>query len=148
MVTKTGGARFAPLPAAAFAALAAFAVSAAVSPARAEFANPHGVAVVIGNRDYEHRDVPDVTFAHRDADAFSRYVVEVLGYDPEHVLDLRDATRRELFDALGTRSGPHNSVLFGCGQPGRANPSMRPPPGDGGALPCGAPGTPANPVLR
>ena len=79
-----------------------------MSPARAEFANPQGVAVVIGNRDYEHRDVPDVTFAHRDADAFSRYVVEVLGYDPEHVLDLRDATRRELFDALGTRSDPHS----------------------------------------
>ena len=102
---KTRDALFAPLLVAAF---AAFAVSATVSPAWAEFANPRGVAVVIGNRDYEHRDVPDVTFAHRDADAFSRYVVEVLGYDPEHVLDLRDATRRELFDALGTRSDPHS----------------------------------------
>ena len=105
MVTKTRDALFAPLLVAAF---AAFAVSATVSPAWAEFANPRGVAVVIGNRDYEHRDVPDVTFAHRDADAFSRYVVEVLGYDPEHVLDLRDATRRELFDALGTRSDPRS----------------------------------------
>ena len=110
MVTKTGGVRFAPLPAAALAVFAAFAVSAAVSPVRAEFANPRGVAVVIGNEDYEHRDVPDVTFAHRDAEAFSRYVVEVLGYDPQNVLDLRDATRRELFDALGTRSDPHSRL--------------------------------------
>ena len=86
--------------------LASLAVSVALSPAWAQVANPHGVAVVIGNRDYEHKDVPDVTFAHRDADAFLRYVVEVLGYDRENVIDLRDATRRQLFDALGTRSDP------------------------------------------
>ena len=48
--------------------------------------------------------MPDVTFAHRDADAFRRYVVDVLGYDAANVVDLRDATRRELFDALGTKS--------------------------------------------
>ena len=75
---------------------------------RAEFANPSGVAVIIGNADYEHRDVPDVTFAHRDADAFRRYVVDILGYDPENVVDLRDASRRELFDALGTKSDPRS----------------------------------------
>ena len=81
---------------------------AAAAPAQAEVTNPRGVAVIIGNADYEHRDVPDVTFAHRDADAFRAYVVEVLGFDPENVVDLRDSTRRELFDALGTRSDPHS----------------------------------------
>ena len=74
----------------------------------AEYANPTGVALIIGNGDYEHRDVPDVDYAHRDAEAFGRYVVDVLGYNPENVLDLRDATRRELFDALGTRHDPHS----------------------------------------
>ena len=59
-------------------------------------ASPHGVALIIGNADYEHRDVPEVTFANRDADAFRRYAA--------NVVDLRDATRRELFDALGTKS--------------------------------------------
>ena len=81
---------------------------AAAAPARAEAANPRGVAVIIGNVDYEHRDVPDVTFAHRDADSFRRYVVEVLGFDPENVIDLRDATRRALFDTLGTKSDPRS----------------------------------------
>ena len=87
-------------------ALIVFAWLAVLVPAgdaRAENANPRGVAVIIGNADYEHRDVPDVTFAHRDADAFRRYVEDVLGYHPENVIDLRDATRRQLFDALGTR---------------------------------------------
>ena len=73
-------------------------------------ANPHGVAVIVGNRAYEHRDVPEVTFAHRDAEAFRRYVVDVLGYDPENIIDLRDATRRELFDALGTRTNPQGHL--------------------------------------
>ena len=50
--------------------------------ARAEVRNPAGVAVIVGNKGYEHRDVPEVSFAHRDADAFRRYVVDVLGYDP------------------------------------------------------------------
>ena len=94
----------------AFAAAVAMlaAVLAPVAPAGAEVANPHGVAVIIGNADYEHRDVPDVTFAHRDADAFRGYVVEVLGFDPKNVIDLRDATRRELFDALGTKRDPRS----------------------------------------
>ena len=80
----------------------------AVGSMAAEHTNPTGVALIIGNRDYEHRDVPDVSYAHRDADAFRHYVVDVLGYDSENVLDLRDATRRELFDALGSRHDPHS----------------------------------------
>ena len=51
--------------------------------------NPHGIAVIIGNYDYEHTE--DVTFAHRDAEAFGRYVVEILGFDPGRVLYLKDA---------------------------------------------------------
>ena len=72
--------------------------------AAAEVRDGKGVAVIVGNKAYEHRDVPDVDFAHRDADAFRRYVLDVLGYDRENVIDLRDATRRQLFDAFGTRT--------------------------------------------
>ena len=69
----------------------------------ADVRNPKGVALIIGNGDYEHRDVPDVRYAHRDAEAFKRYVLEVLGFAPDNVIDLRDATRRAMHDALGTR---------------------------------------------
>ena len=64
------------------AAAAAMAVLAPVSLAGAEYANPHGLAVIIGNRTYGHSDVPPVDYAHRDAEAFRRYVLDVLGYDP------------------------------------------------------------------
>ena len=72
--------------------------------------NPKGVAVIVGNADYEHRDIPDVSFAHRDADAFKRYVVDILGFDPENIIDLRDARRRRMFDALGGRRSPQGEL--------------------------------------
>ena len=42
--------------------------------------NPDGVAVIIGNKSYTHPDVPEVSFAHNDADAIKRYVIETLGF--------------------------------------------------------------------
>ena len=86
--------------------LAVFVTPVLPASAWAEPANPTGVAVIIGNANYEHRDVPRVDFAHRDAEAFQRYVVDVLGYDPANVIDLPDASRRELIDVFGTRSNP------------------------------------------
>ena len=44
--------------------------------------NPDGVAVIIGNRSYENRDIPAVAYAHRDAQAFRTYVIEGWGLMP------------------------------------------------------------------
>ena len=41
------------------AALAAAAAAAPGGPARAEYANPYGVAVIVGNRSYANERVPD-----------------------------------------------------------------------------------------
>ena len=79
-------------------------------PGWAEARNPKGVAVIIGNGDYEHRDVPEVKYARRDAEAFRRYVTEVLGFDPENVIHLKDATRRQMFSALGTKRDPRSDL--------------------------------------
>ena len=90
---------------------AAAAVFGSLSPARAEFANPEGVAVIIGNRIYAG-DIPNVDFAHRDAEAFRRYVVDVLGYDPENIIDLRDATQAEMWSTFGSRATADRSELW------------------------------------
>ena len=82
-----------------------------VSVAKAEYANPFGVAVIIGNRTYG-RDIPAVSFAHRDAEAFKRYVVDVLGFDPENVIDLRDATQAQMWSTFGSRTSPDRSDLW------------------------------------
>ncbi len=108
--------------------LAATALHAA--PAR----NPDGVAVIIGNKAYTHERVAEVSFAHRDADAFRRYVVDVLGFDAANIIDLRDATQAQMSATFGNErshqgnlwsflspSGQSDVVVFysGHGVPGQ-----------------------------
>ena len=83
---------------------------AGVTSAWAEVRNPHGVAVIIGNRVYRNKDIPPVDYAHRDAETFKRYVVEVLGYDPANVIHLKDATRAQMQNVLGHRTAPMNDI--------------------------------------
>ena len=94
--------------------------------------NPDGVAVIIGNKAYTHPDVPQVSFAHRDADAIKRYVIETLGFRERNVIDLRDATQAEIEGVFGNersykgdlwrrvRKGRSDVVVFysGHGMPG------------------------------
>ena len=80
-------------------------------PAHAKFENPHGVAVVIGNQSYALERVPEAAYAHRDADAFRRYVLDVLGFNPDNVLDLRDATRVDMESVFGTERN-HQGTLW------------------------------------
>ena len=87
------------------AGLLALAFLAVCGAAAAEVRNPDGVAVIIGNKDYGDRDVPPVAYAHRDAGAFKRYVLDVLGYAPGNVFELRDADRAAMLKALGRRGG-------------------------------------------
>ncbi len=76
----------------------------------AQDANPHGVAVIIGNRSYTHERVPEVAYAHRDADAFRRFVLDVLGFSPENIIDLRDATQAEMETAFGNERNHEGTV--------------------------------------
>jgi hypothetical protein len=62
--------------------------------------NQDGVAVIIGNKGYQGR-IPEVTYAHRDADAMRHYIIDVLGYDPDNVIDLRDASKAAMEAAFG-----------------------------------------------
>jgi TPR repeat protein len=64
--------------------------------------NPAGVAIIIGNKDYRHRDVPPVDFAHNDADAIARWVIDVRGFDPENVKVIKDAGKADLEAVFGT----------------------------------------------
>ena len=74
--------------------------------AAAQVRDPYGVAVIVGNRDYEEPGLSDVNYAVRDARAFERYVLDVLGLDPKNVLVVENATRRQMFEALGRPGDP------------------------------------------
>lgn len=86
----------------AFVAVAAFAGAGilAAATASAEITNPNGVAVIIGNKTYEH-GLPEVTYAGNDADAFRAYVLEVLGYDPANIIDLPNTTEADFRATFG-----------------------------------------------
>ena len=62
--------------------------------------NPNAVAVIIGNRSYEG-SIPAVDFAFNDADAIRKFITERLGYDPDNIIDLRDATQAKLQSTFG-----------------------------------------------
>ncbi|MBT4085270.1 MAG: caspase family protein [Alphaproteobacteria bacterium] len=69
-------------------------------PSISSITNKNAVAVIIGNRNYKGR-IPKVDYAKNDADAFMKFVTGRLGYDPENIIDLRDATKAELETAFG-----------------------------------------------
>ncbi len=87
---------------------------------RAAVQNPDAVAVIIGNKNYKHDRIPEVSFAHRDADAVKRYVIDVLGYREGNIIDLRDATQAEVVGVFGNESS-HRGRLFQYIRPGESD---------------------------
>ena len=99
------------LPLAPFATAATTAAAAAV--------NKDAVAVIIGNRDYAG-GVPDVDFAHNDAEAMKRFVTGVLGFREGNILDLRDATQAQMTTAFGNVRS-HEAKLWNWVKPGETD---------------------------
>ncbi len=83
-------------------ALLAFALSSWVAPDAlgAQASNRDAIAVIIGNKSYTG-DIPAVAYAHRDAEAMKRFVVDVLGYRSGNLIDLRDATGKQIEAVFG-----------------------------------------------
>ncbi|MGD8989242.1 MAG: hypothetical protein PVH57_13845, partial [Syntrophobacterales bacterium] len=63
----------------------------AIAAPRLSGGNPYAIAVIIGNKNYRHR-LPPVDFAHNDADAMKRFVVEILGISEGNIIYMRDVT--------------------------------------------------------
>ena len=82
------------------AALVALALAVGAAPAAGDGL---GVAVIVGNRTYADERVPEVAYAHNDAEAFKRFVTGRLGFDADNVIDLRDATKAQLESWFGVR---------------------------------------------
>jgi len=62
--------------------------------------NKDAVAIVIGNKNYMNPDVPEVTFAHRDAAIVEQYLTKMLGY--RDVIVETDATQGKFYALFGT----------------------------------------------
>jgi uncharacterized protein YgiM (DUF1202 family) len=68
------------------------------------------IAVIIGNKKYSG-DVPPVDFAHNDADAIRKFVVERLGFRDGNIIDLRDATRNQIANVFGDNKNPEGQLF-------------------------------------
>ena len=66
--------------------------------------NESAIAVIIGNRNYtkHSKDIPNVAYAHNDADAIYEYVTKALGYREGNIFRLKDATQAQLITTFGT----------------------------------------------
>jgi len=89
------------------------------NPATAAPINEDAIAVIIGNKAY-NGDVPEVSFAHNDADAMRQFVIDGLGYREGNIIDLRDATFNELVTVFGNKE-THEGKLFDYVRPGESD---------------------------
>ncbi len=84
--------------------------------------NRYGVAVIIGNRFYStnNQDVPNVEYAHNDAQVMYEYVTQALGFREGNIIYLKDATQADLVSTFGTRDNPKGK-LFDWVRPGQSD---------------------------
>jgi hypothetical protein len=80
----------------------------ALAPLRSK--NKHSVAVIIGNKNYDGR-TPAVDFAHNDADAMRKFVLERLAYRDGNIIDLRDASRNRIAAVFGNERNPEGELF-------------------------------------
>ena len=78
------------------------------------------IAIVIGNRDYSHPDVPVVDYALKDAASMRRYLIEVFGFREENVIFLTNASQADFYGLFGTNED-HRARLFNLVSPGETD---------------------------
>ncbi|MBW2490206.1 MAG: caspase family protein, partial [Deltaproteobacteria bacterium] len=73
---------------------------AAIPSASQSRENPNAIAVIIGNKNYRNR-IPQVDFAHNDAEAMKRFLNQIIGVIEGNIIDLRDVNLAEMEAVLG-----------------------------------------------
>lgn len=92
-------------------------INSALGPLRKK--HREAIAVIIGNRNYKGR-IHKVDFAHNDADAMKRFVLDRLGYRDGNVIDLRDASQAQMLAVFGN-SQTHEGKLFNWVKPDKSD---------------------------
>lgn len=82
--------------------------------------NTNGIAVIIGNRFYQHQDIPAVAYAHNDAESMKRYLIEALGYKEGNIFLEKDITKAR-FEALFGIQDNYRGILYDYVKPFRSD---------------------------
>jgi len=63
----------------------------------------YGVAVIIGNKNYQNKNIPNVDFALNDASILKKYLIKVFGYKEENILYEENATKAKFETIFGIK---------------------------------------------
>lgn len=81
---------------------------------------PDDIAVVIGNKAYQHSDIPNVDFAARDAQTMKQYLVRTLGFRAENIIYVENASGSAMDRIFGTSADPQGQ-LYDWVKPGESS---------------------------
>ncbi len=80
---------------------------------KAQTYNSHidAIAVIIGNHNYNHKDIPAVEYANNDASAMKKYLIDTLGYRDGNIIFASNATKAEIEKIFGTKEN-YRGMLY------------------------------------
>jgi len=81
---------------------------------------PDAVAVIIGNRKYKSRDIPEVKYAEHDAEVVKKYLVSTLGYREANIMYYTDAEYADFLKLFGDEKD-HRGILYNRTRKGRSD---------------------------
>ncbi|HIE30339.1 TPA: hypothetical protein EYP66_24025, partial [Candidatus Poribacteria bacterium] len=82
--------------------------------------NPNAIAVVIGNRDYQNKNVPKVAYAIRDATVMKDYLIKTFGFKEGNILFHENATQAQFNSLFGTEK-EYKGRLFDLVKPEKSD---------------------------
>jgi caspase domain-containing protein/PEGA domain-containing protein len=89
-------------------------------PSRGHGKYSDGIAVVIGNQNYAHKDIPRVQYAGNDAVAIKNYLMETLGYKDGNIIYETDTSKANLEMIFGTINN-HRGMLYNYIKPEKSD---------------------------
>ena len=81
---------------------------------------PYDFAVIIGNQTYQGR-IPEVEFAHNDADAMKNLIIRRMGLSPDNIIDLREVTSAKIESVFGNHRTHEGKLWRDIDPEGRSN---------------------------
>jgi tetratricopeptide (TPR) repeat protein len=87
---------------------------------KARSANRYAVGVVIGNRDYHHKDIPPVSYAIQDATMVKNYLIHTFGYRDGNVIFKTNATKGVFENIFGSTQN-YKGMLYDYLTPGKSD---------------------------
>jgi len=91
-----------------------------ITPLKINMSNPDGIAVIIGTKSYDHKDIPDVLYAKNDAEAMREFLIKSLGYKDGNIVFNIDPTKADLEMIFGIK-GNHKGILHDYIKPNRSD---------------------------